>query len=197
MNRDLRNQNETDNPNELDWLAFQYISDDLEVSKRKAFEARLETDTLAQQAVVDAVANTQLIFASKSLVENDSTIPKVTSKQTPATLSLPLLRRPSVLFAAAAALLLLVAGWNYFSQTSPSNPLVATNLQVDDELVEVWADTLDADNELALNPDDLFVDLDLDIELEESADELDQPVEDWMFAALTELATDEGMEESQ
>ena len=42
-------------PQELDWLAFQYVADELSAPDRAAFEERLETDQAAREAVARGV----------------------------------------------------------------------------------------------------------------------------------------------
>ena len=51
-------------PNDLHWLAFCYIADELAPSERTVFEARLENDELAQQAVVEAVQQAQVLYST-------------------------------------------------------------------------------------------------------------------------------------
>ena len=52
---------------ELEWTAFCYVADELQDKERVAFEQRLGSDELAQQAVVSAVALSELIFAASHL----------------------------------------------------------------------------------------------------------------------------------
>ena len=193
MNRDWRDQNKQTTPEDLGWLAFLYVSDELEATEREAFEARLESDELAQQALVEAVEQTQLIYASHSIVGDASTDKaKMTSV---ASTRIPLLKRPSVLLAAAAAMLLAIGAWSYLVPANNStNPEVASVNGDDDGLAEVWADAFAEKEELVLDAisDEAFDDFEFDNEL--AYDSAEDSEEDWMFVALTGLEPDDAME---
>ena len=53
----------------LDWLAFRYIADELSATERTAFEALLENDQLAREAVAHAV---QLALATQHVFADDA-----------------------------------------------------------------------------------------------------------------------------
>ncbi len=52
--------------NELDWLAFQYLTDELSEDERQAFEARLADDQFAREALAKSVDLTQTLAAAES-----------------------------------------------------------------------------------------------------------------------------------
>jgi len=191
MSRDLQNQNFDSQPGdtngqELEWLAFRYISDEMPESERLQFEKRLETDLTAQTALVDIMQQTQLLYAALETGSNADQKTVLPAKRS-ATTRRPLLRRPNALIAAAAAVLLLIAGWSIYSGnqnglgTTASTP--AGNTQNSTELAFAWADSM-SERDLVL----------MDSELDELVEEFemvdfsaDGSSEDWMFIALVEM----------
>lgn len=195
MSRNLRNQN-FDNQSgnneatgeDLDWLAFQYVSDELPQLQREQFEKRLETDLDAQTALVDVMQQSQLIYATLDSEQRSESKTVLADRSAVATRR-PLLGRQSALIAAAAAVLLMVAGWAiYNSQNAPNGPsgIASTNAPIPTDLAVAWADTI-ADRDLIL----------IESELDELADEVElvdfvsddssEDAEDWMFIALVDL----------
>lgn len=201
MKRDSRHQTdpETFDPNDLDWKAFLYISDELETDERESFESLLESDEAAQQALVAAVQQTQLIYSSATL-HSDSPTSKVIKQQVPLLPVRPPLKRPSVLFAAAAAMLLLVGAWSILGPSSATTPEIAATADVPD-LAEAWADTLVEKGEPLDLPLDVISDeydefgFENDLAYDATADSTgENEVEDWMFVALTGLEPEESLE---
>lgn len=191
MSRNLQNQNVDGQPGdnngqELEWLAFRYVSDELSESEREQFEKRLETDLSAQTALVDVMQQTQLLYAALGSYQSSDQKSVLPAKRSTTTRR-PLLRRQSALVATAAAVLLLIAGWSIYSGnqngsgTTASTP--TSNAQNSTELAFAWADSL-AERDLVL----------MDSELDELVDEFemvdftaDGSSEDWMFIALVEM----------
>ena len=189
MNRNLRKSENADNQ-DLDWLAFCYISDEMSESDRESFESRLESDSLAQQALVDAVEQTQLIYASRLETEAGQTVQlaSVEAKTNPSWS-----KRPGVLFTAAAAMLLIVIGWSLSGDTSPSddseiaNTVSNTTTTLESNLAVAWADTLvEKDSLLVDNIEEEFLDDFDQYSLAGPVEEMDES-EDWMFVALTDM----------
>jgi len=191
MSRDLQNQNFDSRPGdnngqELEWLAFRYISDEMSESERLQFEKRLETDLAAQTALVDAMQQTQLLYAALEAGSNIDQTTVLPAKRSATTRRI-LLRRQSTLIATAAAVLLLIAGWSIFSGNQNGLGTTAStstgNIQSSTELALAWADSISERN---LVP--------IDSELDELVDEFEMvdfsaegSSEDWMFIALVEM----------
>lgn len=191
MNRDSR-QPEPDASPSLAWLAFCYIADEMTATEKSKFEFRLKDDEQAQQAVVDAVQQTQWIAASQ-IAASQSSQPQPTTAS-PTTVGLPSqpsaaptrsLARAGLLVAIAASLLFVVIRWN--GQPSLDSPSPSAVDQVaaneiagetqSEDLAIAWADTL-----VALD-DDEFVDV---IEEETALYATEDEIENWMFAALVD-----------
>ena len=190
MSRDSRNQEPEDqlgagssSGQELDWLAFRYVSDEMPDAQREEFEKRLETDTEVQLALVDVVRSTQLIFAALDSQEAEVGLPDraIGTRGGAKANSQPALQRYGSLLAAAAAILLMVAGWAVYSQNGSG---MANNASSD--LAVAWADTLTA-RELVM----------MEAELDELADEAEfedfvsygslEESDGWMYMALVEM----------
>ena len=175
---------------ELDWLAFRYVSDELPDSEREEFEKRLETDSDAQSALVDVMRSTQLIYAALDADQTKDAgqtnkverADRSNSSSDPASQG----RRRSALLAAAAAILLTVAGWTIFNSSPNTAGVAVNNSQDSSELAIAWADTLTA-REIVM----------LEAELDELSDEVEfvdfqnddssEEAKDWMYLALVEL----------
>jgi ferric-dicitrate binding protein FerR (iron transport regulator) len=167
-------------PNDLDWLAFCYLADELDEAQRAAFELRLESDEQAQNSLVAAMRESQLVFATL-----DSTSSNVTQDQATITLAPQAFstqssiakKRFGLLIGSAAAICLLVGGWAWYSNPSNDESEMAVAISDSDQLASAWVDT-------ALILDDESLDELID---EDSRIELDEESADWMFVALTEL----------
>ena len=144
MSDDFRNPNPenlagADSPfsQELDWLAFRYVSDEMPAAERGEFEKRLETDEAAQLALVDVMRSTQVIYAAL-----DSQKTKVQRSDRSKAKSKSVFQRYSSVLAAAAAILLMVVGWTIYSGIQDFG--FASNSQNSTDLAIAWADTLTA-----------------------------------------------------
>jgi hypothetical protein len=166
--------------NQLDWLAFCYIADELNEEQRNAFEMRLAEDQQARDAVVQAMEQSQLLFVALTDVDAVTTIPG--QRRSSYRLSPQLASR---LLAFAAALLLMTTGliWLANSDYMNSNhpPLAQTHSAGFDaeKLAFAWADSLDEISEV-----------DFELPADEDSgytDEVVERAEDWMFFALEDL----------
>ncbi|MDG1874227.1 MAG: hypothetical protein P8J27_09965 [Mariniblastus sp.] len=188
MNPKLRLQNNVGDQ-DLDWLAFCYVSDELSESDREEFEARLASDAAAQQALIDAVEQTQVIYAGRRLAESSHTIQISMSQRPPAR---SWLKRPGILFTAAAAMLLVVISWGLLSDPTAPNDSGVTDAgsiaaTFESNLAVAWADTVVEKEELMLDrAEDEFFDDFSEIAFTD-ADDKTVETEDWMFVALTEI----------
>ena len=187
MNRDLRKPDSDGNPN-LEWIAFCYIADEMTASEKSAFEMRLENDEQAQQAVVAAMEQSQTIFAA--LEDSATAIPPIMANPTLATTGAGR-QIPGFLFAVAAALILMVAGWSWYAnqdttETIAESLIIETNSD-SEQLADAWIQTLVAFDDNDWNEVIEEEPLDPDVDDEASGD--------WMFVALTDMeATVEGAE---
>jgi len=181
------------NNHDLDWLAFQYLSDELSAEEHVKFESRLESDPEAQQALVDAMDLSQLIYAAvessaAEKVELASSITNSTSNRQRQ--RRPILKRVEVLLAAAAALLFAISAWSMLPQTN-SDSDVADNQSIPADLAVAWAETVQDKDLLVDNiNDDIFGD-----ENELASLDFDTPnEEDWMLVALSDFEESGEME---
>jgi len=128
----LNNDNEKrDEPSgdDLDWLAFCYVTDELDAESRAAFEQRLATDVIACEAVADAVHLSSLVYEVAEADDNKLVeLPADPAEHTqPAKWSVV----PTLVFAASVMLCLLAAGWiwtnsNGTQQSPDANQLATT-----------------------------------------------------------------------
>ena len=192
MSRDLRNQNPDDqsghSTSELDWHAFRYVSDEMSDSERGEFEKRLETDPEAQAALVDVVQSTQLIYAALDSQHDSQTDLQDSQKVNVASRasSKPGLQRLRAVLSAAAAILLMVAGWSIYSGNQNSPEAAFNNTQSSADLAVAWADTLSARDLVTV-----------EAELDELAEEVEfedfvsygslEESRGWVYAALVEM----------
>ena len=172
MNLPAPNQNPGEPPeNDLEWLAFRYISDELSPQDRMDFEHRLETDLEAQQAVVEAVGLTRDLAVAMTA---SSTAPR----PTPATSNGWLAWALSV-----AALLLagLSVGWYWQQNGTPTDQVADA-----DSIAVAWVETLDEEFE---------EELESVAELAYDTDVVNTEQVDWMLAALSDMDVAESGEE--
>lgn len=164
-------------PDDLSWLAFCYVADELGDEARAHFEIRLDQDQSVRDAVARIVAEAELIDASlqttnRSVVVANRSNVAVPSADSRSTRSAGTSwYRSLALVTSAAALLLFAVIWG-------SNPNTATP-NTPDELAEVWSnDSWEGENELvAINEvaDELVEDFNLEFEVTEAS---------WLVAAL-------------
>lgn len=176
------NDETTFNHNDLDWLAFCYVADELDEGMRAKFEARLENDELAQQAVADAVQQARVLYTSL-----DST--STNDVKEPVVLAVPMdrnsIKRSGILLASSAAMLMLLAGWAWFSIPLSGNPDALAESD-SDRLASAWVETL-----VVMSDDELD-----DFIEEESFDteSIDEESDNWMLVALTDIEDSEGLD---
>ena len=143
----LNNDNEKrDQPSDdLDWLAFCYVTDELDAESRAAFEQRLATDVVACEAVADAVQLSSLVYEvaeadDNELVELPAHPSEHLEHNQPAKWSLV----PTLVFAASVMMCLLAAGWiwNNSLDSQPTVTQQAGAQQTPDvnQLATTWAD---------------------------------------------------------
>ncbi|MDA7878904.1 hypothetical protein N9B09_01380 [bacterium] len=166
---------------DLNWLAFCYIADELDQTERMAFESRLLECEDAREAVVDAVRDSQTLYGT---LQSESQplahgVNLAAPKQATHTL-----RWTATLVATAAAVLLAVNSWSFiFPPNTPNTPVVAAD---SDGLAAAWVETLITMSDAEL---DEFINEEFP-QTEVVTDELD----DWMFVALSEADSKEGVE---
>ena len=146
MNWNSDNARERD---ELDWLAFQYVANEMNALQRREFEERLAEDQEVRDAVVRVMEVGELTY--RCLQASSSKILCSVADQKPARVTTaPLfdrrnpvdkagrksVRTPGILFAAAMGLFLLASTWAVmWPVASPSDGMTAMNLDVAD----VWS----------------------------------------------------------
>lgn len=168
-------------PNDLDWLAFRYVADELEPAERDAFEARLVKDDLAQQSVVDAVQQTQVLYSSLNSTSFNDVKEPVARPPRPFYQSSA--KQIAILVASTAALLMLAIGWAWMSSPGGSDDF---GISDSDQLASAWVATLVVMSNEEL---DEFV-----VEESLAADTINEDAGDWMFVALTDLEDAEGVD---
>lgn len=145
---------------DLDWLAFCYVADELESSERDEFEKRLAEDQQAREAVEKAVSLGQIVYATRG--ERNVRV----ANAAPACERLPTATRPvqvhvGVLLAASIVLTLFSAGWFWHTRTESNVDQIVASSVATDALVIAWADMLeqtDEDDLLNTDSDDVLFD---------------------------------------
>ncbi|MFT5301293.1 MAG: hypothetical protein ACI87E_000554 [Mariniblastus sp.] len=165
--------------NDLDWLAFCYIADELDVDQRTAFERRLETDEQAQNSLVGAMRASELVYATLDSTSSDDVKSGSISVAPRANLIPSTHRRVYWLAGMSAAVVFLAWGWNWYPapDSSESAP-VAVAMANPDHLASAWVDTVLSDT---------GTDLEALAHEDADSDEFLGEEEDWMFVALTDL----------
>ncbi len=200
------NSNFDNRENELDWLAFCYVADELDAETRTKFEQRLGVDPAACEAVAGAIEMSQLIFqAAETDIEKNTVTVRPESRRSSTHSVRVRLLNPRLVFAASILLTLLAVGWAMKINLS-SNQIAGSP----DDLAVTWVDSLTDDdapgasgNDESINrlPDamDLTSDeLTINFELENDPLENDLIAEDaelaeldmqdnWMLIALAEM----------
>ncbi len=185
----MRNDNEK-TMNDLEWLAFCYIADELEQPQRDEFELRLAEDQEARDAVVSAMETAQLLNAAlESVALPDNGTTQVSERKSAYTISS--LPSQKSLMAAAAAIVLAVSGliWLANSPGLDARPdPIARQMNADPnaDLAFAWAGSLELADELAEFP----LDENGLTEVVFESDSLIEEVDDWMVLALADLEVD-------
>lgn len=190
MSRDFRNRNPEDQPGtdstsseELEWLAFRYVSDEMPETERAEFEKRLEADTEAQSALVDVMRSTQLIYAALDSAKSKVGLADRSDANTKSAV-----QRYSAVLAAAAAILLMVCGWAIYNGSQNGPGVAVNNSQNSADLAVAWADSLTAHDLVAIEAelDELADEVEFDDFVASSDDSLGES-EGWMYVALVEM----------
>lgn len=158
---------------ELNWLAFCYIAEELDEPARTNFENRLEHDQAAREAVANAMAQAQFIWEA---CDQSSASPRTKFNPQPVAHN----NKLGLFVGIAAALALMVGGFMWMAN-SDNGVNSITDAQDQESQValafgEVIAEDNDAANEFVSEPyyqEVNFVD----------SDEED----DWLYVALTDL----------
>jgi len=136
----LNNENENREPSndDLDWLAFCYVTDELDAQSRAAFVHRLATDVDACEAVADAVQLSSLVYeVAEADCERLVELPADPSERDqPAKWSFV----PTLVFAASVMMCLLAAGWIWNNATDSQQPIAQTPDV--NQLATTWAEAL-------------------------------------------------------
>lgn len=181
------NQNENRSPEDLDWLAFSYVANELSDSQRIQFESLLASDQRAREAVAQVM---ELTTDVSDVLDADARLPQFIRKSDVASeQSVPIRKAPKAKRSQSlhwgwqvAALLLVAVSVSVWIWTGRSQePVVATTTAPSEELAVAWVDSLD---------DDDPVDLELETR-DEFLFEEDEPARDWMLVALSELENSE------
>jgi hypothetical protein len=173
-----------ENLNDLDWLAFCYIADELSGEEREQFELRLGRDQNAREAVVAAMENAQRLHLALELDSQDSENSAL--RETAANYRIGRRSRDSKSWRqtflpwAAVCLLVLTIGWTWHSHSSfrQGQDQLATMPENLDEAT-AWASLLVEAEPRAFDS--------LAAEGIAYTDVVFEDNEDWMSAALSEL----------
>jgi anti-sigma factor RsiW len=183
-----------DELNHFDWLAFQYVADELADDEREAFESQLADDQHAREALARAVETMQAIAAAE-WVECDAPLPAVRVAASQRNVSR--WRRATWLVASVAICLVvvlayqLISGWRGIGRPQGNDfPQVAQRDGLR-RLAPAWLQALD---EVAPGEDESLSVSDVAEEAIDatSASPLDEDSElsppDWLLAAVSGLA---------
>ena len=170
--------------NQIQWLAFCYIADELDDEQRIAFEKQLADDQDARDAVVQAMEQSQLMLAALNeakLVPSGRRTRLLSRQYSP--------KLASRLLAFAATLLLMTTGLIWLANSDYLNsyhPPVAKfqSTSFDADLASAWAESFS---------DVSAADFEYSSDKESGDGGLTETVfegaEDWMLSALEEMET--------
>jgi hypothetical protein len=154
--------------NELDWLAFCYVAEELDPAQRAAFESRLAEDQAACEAVVRAVELSCTVVRSG---QDDADLKAGRRTR---------LTNAALLVAIAAMVsFCLASAWLFNPAESSKNP--------DAEVALAWAESVDVpelDSRLELTPAIWEGEWDDDVDFSRDDFEEQDEFVNWMFAAL-------------
>ena len=125
-------------PCSLDWLAFQYLANELGNAEREAFEETLAENQAAREAVARAVELTQMLSAAREL---DEIVVRSADAPVPASIRTAAWSVPAAWMGiGAAACLALVAVWSFWSPADDTvSPAVAAKNAKTLELANAWS----------------------------------------------------------
>lgn len=175
----------SDPSQDLDWLAFCYIADELDADAKAEFEKRLESDVAACEAVASAVQLSSLVDGACKNPE-----PVVLSSAGNETYQSDGFRfAPSLVFAASILLCLFAAGWVWTNGSTGNNDSF--------EIASTWAESLtdegfdllqdDGSNEMLIVETSIALN---SLDALNASDDLGSDG-DWMLVALAEMEVDE------
>ncbi len=183
MNKRLSDGN-SEFDDELDWLAFRYLYDELDDPQRARFEKLMAQHQAARDALVRAVGLSEIITAAPLANAGDVTGNLVRESDRNWLVGIP-----HLVFAASIVLAVLTISWIWDFNPKYQNVPVRVVLNGEGRLADSWIGSLPAaDEETTEDPVDEN-DLDPDI--------IDDDTASWMIAALAELnktvnSSDEG-----
>ncbi len=191
----MKNENFQD---DLDWLAFRYISDELAESERDSFEQMLAEDQAAREAVACAMEQAQLMLSVFETGQAGTTgvVTSVGEEKSGYQIS----RRSSgrslarTLLNLAVAILLMVGGLVWYSQVANDSSSYGTIGQVvtesgDDLEASAWVSAL---GQASSHPSaSEFPSFDEEILYTDAVYDSSDSDSDWMLVALVELESSE------
>ena len=188
---------------DLDWLAFCYIADEMTEVEEREFELRMEHDQSVRDAVVRAQELVELTYGSFDSLR--STAPVHLDRVVPAANAClsanPFrLQVPGILFAAAVCISLVAVGW-VWQMSHPSHVETALTMEVADvwSQLAVWDDRNEelSVRESLFSEDDLWLNsqlvknsqgqLSATVPADEGVDDLNDDSSNWMLVALIDL----------
>ncbi len=197
LNKSEMNQENFEN--DLDWLAFRYISDELPEEERDLFEQSLAENQAAREAVANAMQQSQLMYAVFDTQSSDvADAVSVGEKSSPGSNSHRHISRRSLsrtLLNLAAAMLLMVGGLVWYSQVSHDSgaygPVGRAVPELGNDEVEAsaWVTTLGQSASQGTSSE--FALLDEELLYTDAVYEPSESDNDWMLVALVDLASDE------
>ena len=194
---------------DLDWLAFGYLMNELSDQQRVDFEDRLADDQLAQKALIRAVELTAGIHAScteqvrevAATYVIDANFDEVNANSENSPLNRPAAKysltssRVAAVTGIAAGIALLITG-SFFYFTKPAEvPVVAKTFESEQQLAFNWASLMDFDSNDAIEALSsgfgFSDDFEIESEVDHSADSENESA--WLYVAVQ--STDESEEE--
>ncbi len=184
-----------DKPNDIDWLAFRYIANELDSTEATEFESRLETDQAARQAVALAVREASQLHAAITEAAADGPAATLAASST-SLWNVPATRIAVIAGSCLTLLLAVIAIRSTLSEpldvaTHPTDALPSSNNAIQDstELAFAWAQGFDVD----IDEDAILAERSADsLESEVASTPItngDQPLvaPSWMLAALSTM----------
>lgn len=147
MGEDMRSdefQTTNEPANEIDWLAFRYVANEMSNNEREQFEERLFDDQAAREAVASAVELTQTIAGIETVEHSVRVATRESNGKRP-------WQRATWIAAAIAGCLAIVLGWQLVGQVlkgdrSPESRLAGRDSLDEsdsDKLAKAWLDAAD------------------------------------------------------
>jgi len=180
-----------DESNDLDWMAFQYLADELDQTQRDKFKARLADDQQAREALASAVELTQTISAASHF---EHAVTRAERPASDAPKKIRRWRRVAWISTTVAGCLAVLFAYQFIQSLQPieksGKGIASQNNSEHQELARRWIETVDetvvperAEDEFALDQEDAD-----SPEFSFSSDEPLFTTPDWMLAAVSGLA---------